>query len=49
MRQEPARQIRESQTELMRAINCLTFWMNGSWPRLWPLSWGLCGILIGKL
>ena len=34
MRQELARQIRESRTELMRAINCLTFWMSGFLPAL---------------
>jgi hypothetical protein len=33
----------------MRAINRLTFWMNGFLAALLVTVLGLCGILIGKL
>ena len=36
-------------TELMAAINRLTFWMLGSLAALLVAVLGLCGILIGKL
>ena len=49
IRQELARQIGETRTELMRAINRLTFWMNGFLAALQVAVLGLCGILVGKL
>ena len=56
VRQELAREagsirteIANSRTELMRAINRLTFWMNGFLAALLVAVLGLCGVLIGKL
>jgi hypothetical protein len=56
VRQELAREagsirteIADSRTELMRAINRLTFWMNGFLAALLVAVLGLCGVLIGKL
>jgi hypothetical protein len=49
IRQERARQIRETRTELI-ARHQLPDVLDERVPgRFWPLSWGLCGILIGKL
>jgi hypothetical protein len=42
-------EIADSRTELMRAINRLTFWMNGFLAALLVAVLGLCGVLIGKL
>jgi hypothetical protein len=41
--------IAATRTELMRAINRLTFWMNGFLAALLVAVVGLCGVLIGKL
>jgi hypothetical protein len=56
VRQELARrtgslrvEIATTRTELMRAINRLTFWMNGFLAALLVAVLGLCGVLIGKL
>ena len=49
IRQKLAVQLGETRTELMRAINRLTFWMNGFLAALLIAVLGLCGILIGKL
>ena len=49
IRQEPALQIGETRTELMRAINRLTFRMNGFLAALLVAVLGVCGILIGQL
>jgi hypothetical protein len=56
VRQELAREagsirtdIADTRTELMRAINRLTFWMNGFLAALLVAVLGLCGVLIGKL
>ena len=49
VRQELAQQIGETRAELMRAINRLTFWMNGFRAALLVAVLGLCGVLIGKL
>ena len=42
-------EIATTRTELMRAINRLTFWMNGFLAALLVAVLGLCGVLIGKL
>jgi hypothetical protein len=42
-------EIATTRTELMRAINRLTFWMNGFLAALLVAVVGLCGVLIGKL
>ncbi|MCE3250129.1 MAG: hypothetical protein K0R41_3954, partial [Geminicoccaceae bacterium] len=56
VRQELAREagsirteIADTRTELMQAINRLTFWMNGFLAALLVAVLGLCGVLIGKL
>jgi hypothetical protein len=49
VRQDLAQQIGETRAELMRAINRLTFWMNGFRAALLVAVLGLCGVLIGKL
>jgi hypothetical protein len=42
-------EIATTRTELMRAINRLTFWMNGFLAALLVAVLGLCGVLIGTL
>ncbi len=56
VRQELAREagslraeIADSRTEVMRAINRLTFWMNGFLAALLVAVLGIVGVLIGKL
>ncbi len=56
VRQELAREagsirteLADTRTELMRAINRLTFWMNGFLAALLIAVLGLCGVLVGKL
>jgi small-conductance mechanosensitive channel len=56
VRQELAREmgsirteLADTRTELMRAINRLTFWMNGFFAALLIAVLGLCGVLLGKL
>ena len=56
VRQELAREmgsirteLADTRTELMRAINRLTFWMNGFLAALLIAVLGLCGVLLGKL
>jgi hypothetical protein len=42
-------EIATTRTELMGAINRLTFWMNGFLAALLVAVLGPCGVLIGKL
>jgi hypothetical protein len=42
-------ELADTRTELMRAINRLTFWMNGFLAALLIAVLGLCGVLVGKL
>jgi hypothetical protein len=42
-------EIATTRTELMQAINRLTFWMNGFLAALLVAVLGLCGVLISKL